>query len=183
MTEKNYNPEQKENKAMEKKIDRTKEKIDKKHFEEKTKTEDKKPKKSETKAAPKKEEVTINGTNLPISMKTGRELCKFVKWKTIDKAIEDLEQVSVKRKAVPMKGEFPHKKGMSGGKYPKKAAENFIILLKSLKGNANNHGIENPIISFAMSNKASRPYGRFGRVQKKRSHVIIKAINKKEKKK
>jgi ribosomal protein L22 len=66
------------------------------------------------------------------------------------------------------------------GKYPKKTAKNFIILLKSLAANASD--LNEPVIAEAFANIGSRPYGKFGRVRKKRSHVFIKAIEKKEKK-
>ena len=67
------------------------------------------------------------------------------------------------------------------GRFPKRAAKEFIVLLKSLLGNANNHEMNDPIIFEAMSNKASRPYGRFGRWQRKRTHITIKAREKKVK--
>jgi ribosomal protein L22 len=79
-----------------------------------------------------------------------------------------------------MKGEIAHRKGkIMSGKFPKKATEHFIMLLKSLASNANNHDLENPFVSEASASIASRPYGRFGRVKKKRTHVIIKCKEKK----
>ena len=87
----------------------------------------------------------------------------------------------VKKKAVPMKGEIPHRKGkMMSGRYPKKASENFIKLLKSLEANARNHDVDEPVIVEAIANKAQRPYSRFGRWQKKRTHVMIKARERKK---
>ena len=76
-----------------------------------------------------------------------------------------------------MKGEIPHRKGkIMSGRYPKKASEHFIKLLKSLNTNANFHGVENGIIAEATSNMASRPYGKFGAIRKKRTHVLIKVV-------
>lgn len=148
-----------------------------------TKLEDKKePKKSiQKRSVVKKEEVVVNGTSLPISTKYSVAICKFIKGKKISRAIEDLEQVIAKKKPVPMKGEIPHRKGkrMMSGRFPKKASENFIKLLKSLQGNANNHDLEDPTISEVVANLASRPFGRFGRVRKKRTHVRIVAREKK----
>ena len=97
----------------------------------------------------------------------------FIKGKGIEKAINDLEEVISLKKPVPMKGEIPHRKGMMSGRYPKKTAEHFIKLLKELSANANVNGLENTIISEAIANIASRPYSRFGRVRKKRTHVKI----------
>jgi ribosomal protein L22 len=88
-----------------------------------------------------------------------------------------LEQVILLKKVVPMKGEYAHQKGkgISGGKFPQRAAKDFLVLLKSLAGNANNHEIDVPIIVEAIANKASMPFGRFGRVRRKRTHVTLKA--------
>ena len=183
MTEKNYNPGQKENKAIRKQkmtdktnmVDTPKEK---KEVEEEEKAEEKETKKGKNKVERvKKEEAVVNAKNLPISTKFSVSICKFIKGKKIERAIADLEDVLTKRKAVPMKGEYAHKKGkgMSGGKYPKNATEQFIRLVKSLQANSNYNGIENPIIVEAVANKASQPFGRFGRVRRKRTHVTLKA--------
>jgi ribosomal protein L22 len=116
----------------------------------------------------------VKGISLPISTKTSTAICKFIKGKNIQKATSDLEQVASHKKPVPMKGEIPHRKGkIMSGRYPKKASEYFIKLLNSLQANANVNGLENPIITGAISNIASQPYGRFGRVRRKRSHIKI----------
>lgn len=130
----------------------------------------------------KKDEVVVNGKSVPISMKYSMAICKFIKHKSIQKAIADLEEVTKLRKAVPMKGEIPHRKGkIMSGRFPKRAAESFIMLLKSLLGNANNHDLDDPVISEAIANQASRPYGRRG-IKRKRTHVTIRARNKPSKK-
>ena len=91
----------------------------------------------------------------------------------------DLESVKKLKKAVPMKGEIPHRKGnIMSGRYPQKASRNFIVLLKSLSANANFNDMEEPIIVEAFANIGERPYGQFGRIRKKRSHIFIKAIEK-----
>ncbi len=208
MTEKDYNPQQKERKAIKKqeavqKVKKAeqvvKAPVEKKSEEkpvvpvEAPKVEEKKPEtaKEEQKAPEKKEvkkevpkvkktEVSARGVNLPISTKDAKFICKFVVKKKIGDAIRDLEQVEVGKKAVPMKGEIPHQKGkgMMSGRFPKKAAKNFIALLKSLAANANEGSLDEPIIVEAMANMAARPYGRFGRTQKKRTHVKIIAKEK-----
>lgn len=133
----------------------------------------------------KKTEAIVNANSIPISTKTSAAICKFIKNKKIPDAIADLEQVLAKKKAVPMKGEIPHRKGkgISSGRYPKKASEHFIKLLKSLSANAVANGLDEPIIKESIANKASRPYARFGRWQRKRTHVKIIAREKKEIKK
>lgn len=200
MTEKNYNPNQKEKSAMKKqpkaklienapiKEDKVEEKIEEQKENGKTeetpeKSQDKKTKedKKEIKKPSKKikkEEVYVNAQSVAISTKYAINICRFVKGKRIGDAIRDLEQVTLLKKAVPMHGEYAHKKGkgMSGGKYPQRAAKQFIVLLKSLAGNANNHEILEPIIIEASANWAPAPRGRFGRVRRKRSHIMLKAV-------
>jgi len=153
---------------------------DKVKQEDKPKEEKKKP--IQKKPVIKKNEVVVNGISLPISTKYSVAICKFIKGKNIDRAVEDLEQVIAKKKAVPMKGEIPHRKGkkMMSGRFPKKASENFIKLLRSLQANANNHNVDEPIVAEAVANLASRPFGRFGRIRKKRTHVKIVAREKKK---
>ena len=214
MTEKNYNPNQKENKAMkkqpmqvDKKILETKpkveEKVEEKIEEKKEETETSTTEKAETKKVEekktkedkkevkkpvkkiKKSEVYVNAKGVPISTKYAMSICKFVKGKRIGDAIRDLEQVMLLKKAVPMKGEYSHRKGkgMSGGAFPQRAAGYFIVLLKSLAGNANNHEINEPIIVEATANWAPAPRGRFGRVKRKRTHITLRAIEMKIKEK
>ena len=135
----------------------------------------------------KKTEVSARSVSVPISTKDAKFVCRFIKNKRIGYAIRDLEQVESGKKAVPMKGEIPHRKGkrIASGRFPRKAAKHFLILLKSLSANANVGNLEEPIIVEAMANMAERPYGRFGRTQKKRTHIkiIAKEKMKKEEKK
>ena len=106
-------------------------------------------------------------------------ICKFIKNKTIEQATLDLEQVVLKKKAVPMKGEIPHKhgKGMMSGRFPQRAAKEFISALKSVAGNANANGIDEPVIVEAVANIGDRPYARYG-IRRKRTHLKIKVKNK-----
>lgn len=130
---------------------------------------------------PKKTEAVVRGDNIPISTKYSAAICRFIKNKRIEDALSDLEQVMRLKKAIPMKGEIPHRKGkgIMSGKFPQRAVSHFIILLKSLAANSNHNGLENPLITEAVANIGERPYGRFGRVRKKRSHIRITAKNKK----
>lgn len=209
MTEKNYNPNQKENKAMKKqqmqmiphqaenqlkkeekeiegkiteenKVEEIKEEKITEEKKKDEKIEEKKKEKAEAKKPAKKikkEEVEVNAKSVPISTKYSIYLCKFVKGKRVGDAIRDMEQVILLKKVVPMKGEYAHQKGkgISSGKFPQRAAKSFLVLLKSLAGNANNHEIDVPIITEAIANKASMPFGRFGRVRRKRTHITLKA--------
>ncbi len=163
-------------KPVEKKIEKNTQEIkEEKKIEEKKKVEVKKPVKKV-----KKDEVVVNGKSVPISTKYSMAIGKFIKYKSIEKAIKDLEEVVALKKAVPMKGEIPHRKGkMMSGRFPKRAAASFIMLLKSLLGNANNHDLDDPVINEVIVNLASRPYGRRG-IKRKRTHITIKAQSKKK---
>jgi ribosomal protein L22 len=204
MTEKDYNPNQKEKKAMKKqdivKVNAPKTKTPEKKEEtpkQETKTNDikettpqeeaqkenKKPKQKIDKDKLKREMVVVNAKSLPISSKYAKEICRFIKGKSIKKAIEEMEEVSLGKKAVPMRGEYAHKKGMMSGKFPMKAASKFVKVLKTLASVADYHNVEEPFVFEAISNIASRPYGKKGATQLKRTHLTLKAkskINKNE---
>ena len=128
----------------------------------------------------KKEKAVVNSRNVSISTKYSRDICRFIKNKSIEEAIKDLEQVLSHKKAIPMRGGYGHKKSAKGfasgsGKYPEKATESFIKLLKSLSANAAANGLEKPIITEAFANMGSKPRARFGKWQRKRTHICFVA--------
>lgn len=167
----------KQTKAAETKIVETpKEEIKKETKEEIKKVE----KKVEKKPEVKRDYACVNIMSAPVSSKDSFDMCKFIKFKTIEDAISDLEQVKRGKKAMPMKGEIAHRKGrIMSGSFPIITSEQFITILKSLKANSTMNGIENPIITEAIANKASRPFGRFGAVKRKRTHIRLVAREKK----
>ena len=126
----------------------------------------------------KKEEAAARGFSLHLSMKQGKYICSFIKGKKIDQAIDDLEQVLKFKKAVPFKGEIPHRKGvgMMSGRYPINGSKLFIKLLKGLKGNiqVNNMDLDKTRIYIASASWASRPVRSGGR-EAKRTNIILKA--------
>lgn len=147
------------------------------------KTEDKKDvKQKQIKPKTKKYEAVVNAHEMHISTKYSAAICKFIKGKRIDKAISDLEGVERMKKAVPMKGEIAHRKGkgMMSGKFPIKASGVFIKMLKSLEANASMNEINDPVITSAVANLASRPFGKRGSVRKKRTHIKLVAKEIKE---
>ncbi len=191
MTEKDYNPEQRNKKAMKKAATSQKAKVKKevvkevkdkiaKEVEKIEKPEEKKEVKPQ-KPKVKKEEAIMNSYNVPISTKYSMAICRFIKGKTIEDAQKYLEEVIRVKKAIPMKGEIPHRKGkMMSGRFPVNASKQFITLLKSLTGNATMNGLDDPVIVEAVANKAPRPYGRFGSWQRKRTHIKLVARDKKK---
>ncbi len=155
----------------------TKSKID-------TQTKQKSKEKLKQSSGPRKTEAVVNAKDLGISTKQAIALCNFIRKKDIDQAIFELELVKKMKKPVPMKGEIPHKKGIMSGRYPVKAAEVFIKILKSLKSNALLNELElEKVRIFCKANVASRPYRRGGRTRFKRTHLQVKLIQYPEKKK
>ncbi|MCK9568397.1 hypothetical protein M0R72_05605 [Candidatus Pacearchaeota archaeon] len=190
MTEKDYNAQQRTSKTMQKQknaetkleVKEEKKKVENTVEENKTETKEEKKTPIVKKKIEKKDEAVVNGVSLPLSTKKSVAICKFIRGKSIDKALGDLEEVRQMKKAIPMTGEIPHRKGkgMMSGRFMTKTVEYMIKLLKSLKSNSSANGIEDPIIAEAIPNRASRPRGRFGAIQRKRTHIFIKAVERKK---
>ncbi|MEK6872546.1 MAG: uL22 family ribosomal protein [Nanoarchaeota archaeon] len=146
----------------------------------KEKTKEKREPKAEIKRI-KKTEAVVKGEDLRISTKQAVAVCNFIRNKEIDQSIRNLEKVKKIEIAIPMKGEIPHKKGISiasgRGRYPINAVNEFLKLLKSLRANAIYNELElEKFKIFCMANIASKPQKRFGQGRFKRSHVLIKLV-------
>ena len=134
-------------------------------------------KKEEKKAVVKvvKTEAMARGEAIHASKKHCMYIGTFIKGKTVDAAIADLEQVIKLKRAIPFKGEIPHRKGkgMMSGRYPVAASELFITMLKGLRGNilVNNMDADKTRIFSVVSNWASRPRRSSGKG--KRTNVVI----------
>src|SRR3989344_5767436 len=125
----------------------------------------------------KKEEAIARGLGMHASKKHCMYICNFIKNKPVDKAISDLEDVIKLKRAVPFKGEIPHRKGkIMSGRYPIKGSKLFIPLLKGLKGNvlANGLDLDKTVIYYASANGGFMPAKRKGG-KTKRTHVLLKA--------
>ncbi len=148
--------------------------------ETKEKKEQEKPKekegKKEVKNIVKKEEAIARGLNLRISKKQSIYICDAIKNKKIGEAINYLEDVKKFKRAVPFRGEIPHRKGMMSGRYPIKAAGLFVNVLKGLMGNViiNGLDLDKTVIYSASATWSSRPM-RSRRRLGKRTNVILKA--------
>lgn len=147
-----------------------------------TKTEEKKLEvKKEEK--PKKTEVIARGMDMGISTKHAMAICDFIRNRKIKDVIPELEQVVKLKRAIPMKGEIPHRHGMMSGRYPVNASKAIITLLKGLDANARASEILEPKIVFAKPDKASSPHRRFGSRRFKRTHILLIAKEAGEEKK
>jgi len=143
--------------------------------EETKKVETEKKKEVKTKEIPKKDLAVANGFSLKISPKQSKYICRIIRGKSPEAAIDRLQAVIDEKRPVPMAGlEVGHKKGkgLAGGKFPKNACKGIMEIVKQAGANSVVAGIENPVITIARSNKASAPFRRAGR-KAKRTHLHI----------
>ncbi len=139
------------------------------------------------------ERVARSGaTNMRISTKNSVEISRFIKGLAVDRAIECLEDVVTKKKAVPfkrfIKDQAHRKGGMGPGRYPVNAAIEFIKLLKNVKNNAEQKGFdaERLVVDNAQANLCGSSFHRgarsFGRRYSKSTNISITVKEKKVKK-
>ena len=128
--------------------------------------------------------------NLPVSTKHSIEISNHLRYKKTAFAKSFLEDVIGLKKAVPFKtfnNNVGHKPGMAAGRYPQKAAKEFLSLIKSVEANAQMKGLNssNLKITKLLANKASEPMtGGRHRRGTKRTHLEIEVkelVGKKEK--
>ncbi|MFH0868870.1 MAG: 50S ribosomal protein L22 [archaeon] len=125
--------------------------------------------------------VMVSGKNMPISHKQCYEIANFIRHKQVDAVIKLLENVIVQKRAVPYRRfnrDICHKAGKVGpGRYPKNASLQIIGLLKNLKGQAQDKGIDTNklvIIHAAMQKGAKlRHYGRKMGLVRKNTHFEL----------
>ncbi len=125
-----------------------------------------------------------NGRNIPISTKKAIEIANFLRYRDLTQAKRLLENVIAKRVAVPMRRfnkDTGHKPGIGPGRYPVKAAKEFLALINSAESNAKlkNMDMSNLYICKLIANKGPRNY-RSGRQRRRLSkstnlEVVLKA--------
>lgn len=137
-----------------------------------------------------KETAKISGRNLPISTKQSVEICNFIRYKSTEKSKKLLENVIQMKSAVPFRRynkDIGHRKGkMASGRFPIKASEFILNLVKGVEANAKNKGLNGElIIESIIANKGERNwrYGRLRRRKNKRTHIDIVVTEKKTEKK
>jgi len=117
--------------------------------------------------------------NLPVSTKHCIEICDSLRYKDVSYAKRYLEEVVELKRPVSFKKfvrNMGHKKGMSSGRYPKKAAFEILKLLKSVEANAHFKGLNTGSLKITklVANRAPNPSGggRHG-TGTKRTHVQV----------
>lgn len=117
--------------------------------------------------------------DLSISTKHSIEISRSIRYKSTTSAKKILEDAINLRKAIPFrkfKKDMGHKRGMAAGRYPKKAANEFMRLIKSVEANAQSKGLDvgNLKITKIISNLASIPFtGGRRRTGTKRTNLEI----------
>lgn len=170
------------------KTNESKEQVKEKQPEQKEKTEKTEQKnKAETKKTEikkvKKDYALANGTDLHASPKELFAICNMIRGRKIDTAIKMVEEVLMFKRVVKMNNrEVPHQhgKGVMAGRYPLKACQEALNLLKHLRANAvyNELELEKAIIS-CKADIASKPFKRGG-ARFKRAHLMIRLDKTKE---
>jgi len=139
-------------------------------------------------------------SNAPVSFKRTRETCSTLRGRTVEGCLKYLENVLEKKECVPMRryasgcGNTPQaRKFMAGkfpatrGKWPVKAVETVIKLVKNIKNNAliKNLNPEDLVVKMVSVNKAPIVYGRvyraYGRVNsfnKSPCHIQMVCVRK-----
>ena len=133
--------------------------------------------------------ASAKALNLPISTKHSVEISHQLRYKNTTFAKQFLEKVAALKEAVPyrrFRRDIGHKKGMSTGRFPQKAAKEFLRLVKAVESNAQVKGLNtsNLKIIKLVSNKAPIPLtGGRQRHGTKRTHIEIEVKEGKETKK
>jgi large subunit ribosomal protein L22 len=120
------------------------------------------------------------GRSLGISTKVSIEIANHLRGRTTTKAKWILEKVLEKKEAIPFKrftdGVGHRPGGIGAGRYPQKASEEFLKLIKQAEANAIAKGLsEDLVIVHLAAHKASSQFrqGRQRRRKFKKSHLEI----------
>lgn len=121
-----------------------------------------------------------SGRDLGMSTKASVEICRWIRYRNLQKAKNLLQLVLEKKLAVPYLKfiqDVGHKPGIRSGRYPVKAVKEILTLLESVEKNAvfKNLNVDNLKIVHINAHKASTPMqqGRHGGRVMKRTHVEI----------
>ncbi|MFT4325893.1 MAG: 50S ribosomal protein L22 [Candidatus Woesearchaeota archaeon] len=120
-------------------------------------------------------------TSIPISKKVGYEIANAVRGKPVAKAIRYLEDVIAMKRAVPYKrynSDVGHKPGnIAAGRYPIKAAEYILKLIKSAQSNALDKNLDAEILVIkhisVTHGQGQMHHGRQSRRKMKSSNVDV----------
>jgi large subunit ribosomal protein L22 len=127
--------------------------------------------------------------DIPVSTKHSIEICRYLRYKTTNLAKNILEETIALKKPIPFKRfkkDMGHKPGMAAGRFPKKAANEILKLVKAAETNAQFKGLNTSSLKIIkiLANKASVPVtGGRRNTSTKRTNLEIEVKEKREKKK
>ncbi len=125
------------------------------------------------------------GKELQISPKKSYEICKMLRGRDVEKALNILDDVIDKKRAVPYRRynkRVAHNKGVGPGGYPVKAATKIKEYIEQAQSNAEEKGLDSEnmkIISLAAHRASSvkghrpRAYGRSTPFDRKRTNLEV----------
>lgn len=117
--------------------------------------------------------------NVSISWKHGIEISNTLRFRSVEYAKKFLEDVAALRRPVSFTRytlDVGHKAGMSSGRYPQKAAKEFLRLVKVVEANAQVKGLNTASLKITklITNRGSKaPSAGRRRHTAKRSHIEI----------
>ncbi len=123
--------------------------------------------------------ATAKSLDLHISSKHSVEICNSLRYKTTAYAKKFLQEVTELKAAVPYRRHVRnvgHKAGMSTGRFPEKAARQFLKLINSVEANAQFKGLNTSELKITkiLANRASLPMGGGRhRYKTKRTHLEV----------
>ena len=132
--------------------------------------------------------ATAKTTDISISFKHSVEISSAIRYRSTAVAKEILQKAIDMKKAIPFKRynkNVAHKHGMMSGRYPQKAAKQFLKLIQSVEANAQAKGLNaaNLKITRMMANLGSIPFtGKRFRTSTKRTNLEIEVQEMVEKK-
>jgi len=119
------------------------------------------------------------GIGLPISRKQSINICNKLRGMNVQKAKHLLENVTKMKEAIPMtrfNKDMGHKAGMAAGRYPIKACQQILDLLKSAEANAQFKGLGTANLAIkhvsAQKGVSTQRHGR-RRTDAKRTHIEL----------
>ena len=125
-------------------------------------------------------EAIAKAHSLPVSTKMSVEICSAIRGKPLNKAIAHMEAVVEFKRPVEVKRfnwDLGHKPGYGPARYPISAAKAFISLLKLVKANAENKGLNSDrlVVNFAKADFGPQRwhFGRQRRTRMKDTHIEI----------
>jgi len=134
---------------------------------------------NKTQESSKEHSARAFARNVPISWKHGVEISNTLRFRSVEYATKFLEDVAALRRPVSFTRytlDVGHKAGMSAGRYPQKAAQEFLRLVKAVEANAQMKGLNTASLKITklITNRAPKaPSAGRKRHTAKRSHIEI----------